>query len=80
MIKKLLNDNYLLTTKGIANPYFTTNSLNNLFKITKLTPKSNAFSAALKKFERANVSKGFLKYRYRLCLGLLSFLSSHRYK
>ncbi|QEF41496.1 hypothetical protein D2C73_00545 [Helicobacter pylori] len=80
MIKKLLNDNYLLTTKGIANPYFTTNSLNNLFKITKLTPKSNAFNAALKKFECANVSKGFLKYRYRLCLGLSGFLSSHRYK
>ncbi|TPH54821.1 hypothetical protein FIM74_01630 [Helicobacter pylori] len=80
MIKKLLNDNYLLTTKGIANPYFTTNSLNNLFKITKLTLKSNAFSAALKEFERANVSKGFLKYRYRLCLGLLGFLSFHRYK
>ncbi|RVY55693.1 hypothetical protein EC594_02850 [Helicobacter pylori] len=80
MIKKLLNDNYLLTTKGIANPYFTTNSLNNLFKITKLTLKSNAFNAALKKFERANVSKGFLKYRYRLCLGLSGFLSSHRYK
>ncbi|NHB16768.1 hypothetical protein EWZ74_05670 [Helicobacter pylori] len=80
MIKKLLNDNYLLTTKGIANPYFTTNSLNNLFKITKLRLKSNAFNAALKKFERANVSKGFLKYRYRLCLGLSGFLSSHRYK
>ncbi|TPH82789.1 hypothetical protein FIM51_01385 [Helicobacter pylori] len=80
MIKKLLNDNYLLTTKGIANPYFTTNSLNNLFKITKLTLKPNAFNTALKKFERANVSKGFLKYRYRLCLGPLSFLSFHRYK
>ncbi|ERA57451.1 hypothetical protein HMPREF1398_01039 [Helicobacter pylori GAM117Ai] len=43
MIKKLLNDNYLLTTKGLADPYFTTNSLNNLFKITKLRLKSNAF-------------------------------------
>ncbi|MUU29252.1 hypothetical protein F7203_05135 [Helicobacter pylori] len=80
MIKKLLNDNYLLTTKGLANPYFTTNSLNNLFKITKLRLKSNAFNVALKKFEHANVSKGFLKYRYHLCLGLSSFLFFHRYK
>ncbi|GAA7737177.1 hypothetical protein TH0013_01310 [Helicobacter pylori] len=59
MIKKLLNDNYLLTTKGIANPYFTTNSLNNLFKITKLTLKSNAFSAALKKLSAQMFQKGF---------------------
>ncbi|MUU49095.1 hypothetical protein F7202_00700 [Helicobacter pylori] len=80
MIKKLLNDNYLLTTKGLANPYFTTNSLNIFFKITKLRLKSNAFNAVLKKFERVNVSKGFLKYRYRLCLGLSGFLFFHRYK